>query len=92
VPIDNPGMQKAISAQRPVVADSGSRAGRALLSLAEILNEGKLQLADVRHPRAKKRSWWRLFARRRPGPAARSVAPLGAELPPAPERVRSRAW
>jgi Flp pilus assembly CpaE family ATPase len=92
VPSDNPGLQKAISAQRAVIADSGSRAGRALLSLAETLNEGKLQLADVRHPRAKKRSWWRLFTRRRPTPPVRSVAPVDPELSARQERARSRAW
>jgi Flp pilus assembly CpaE family ATPase len=93
VPLDNVGLQRAISAQRPVVIDSGSRAGRALLSLAETLNEGKLRLPEVGQARAKTRPWWRLhLRRRRPPPTVRPVVALDADRPPAAERARSRAW
>src|SRR5262249_60877590 len=44
VPFDQPGVQRAISEQRPVVLDPSSRAGRALVVLAEGMNEGKLRL------------------------------------------------
>src|SRR5262249_48746404 len=42
IPFDHAGQQRAISEQRPAVLDPSSRAGRAMLSLAEGLHDGKL--------------------------------------------------
>ena len=42
IPLDHSATQRAISDQHPLVLDASSRAGRALLRLAESLNQGKL--------------------------------------------------
>lgn len=44
VPYDHGGAQRAIAAQRPVVLDAGSRAGRALVDLAERVHGDRLML------------------------------------------------
>jgi hypothetical protein len=65
IPLDHAGVQRAIAEQRPAVMDRSSRAGRALLTLAETLNEGKLSVPladDVR------RTWWRRLLGRASSP------------------------
>jgi Flp pilus assembly CpaE family ATPase len=72
IPFDQVAMQRSISEQRPVVLDPGARSGRALLQLAESLNDGKLRTpwAEQRKP------WWRrAFERRTRRVANRSIPP-----------------
>jgi cellulose biosynthesis protein BcsQ len=65
IPFDHAGQQRAISLQRPAVLDGSSRAGRALLVLAEGIQDGKLRLPTTGSSRARD-SWWRRVIRRRP--------------------------
>jgi pilus assembly protein CpaE len=69
VPFDHAAMQRAISDQQPVVRDPGSRAGRALLRLAEALNEGKLRLPSPGSAQTDGRlPWWQRVLVRWPAP------------------------
>jgi len=93
IPFDYAAMQRATAEQRPLVLDPASRAARALLVLAERLNEGKLHLAaEPRSVRTRGVWWRRLFRRTRPAAASRPL------LDPAPARfgalreLRSRTW
>jgi Flp pilus assembly CpaE family ATPase len=73
IPFDHAGQQRAITAQRPAVLDTSSRAGRAMLTLAEGIHAGKLQLAMPTSARSRG-SWWRRLLRRQPGrPVTRPV-------------------
>jgi MinD superfamily P-loop ATPase len=65
IPFDHAGQQRATLEQRPAVLDSSSRAGRALLSLAEGMHEGKLRLTLPASAGARG-SWWRRLLRRPP--------------------------
>jgi hypothetical protein len=78
IPQDQTGVQRAIAAQRPVVLDAGSRAGRALLELAERLHAGRLTLAPEvqgqrRWGRLGSRIGQRLGQRFRPAPPPRTA-------------------
>ncbi|MBV9278921.1 MAG: P-loop NTPase [Chloroflexi bacterium] len=44
VPFDHAGLQRALDTQRPLVLDNRSRAGRALLDLAERIHGGSIEL------------------------------------------------
>jgi hypothetical protein len=80
VPFDHHGVQRALALQRPVVVDPNSRASRALLSLAERIYDGKLQLpVEPAHP-ARAESWWQTAFRRRM---------QNVSKPPRPARDRS---
>lgn len=57
VPFDHGGVQRALAAQRPVVLDERSRAGRALLDLAERVHGGGIVLPP--EPAADGRPLWR---------------------------------
>jgi MinD-like ATPase involved in chromosome partitioning or flagellar assembly len=61
VPSDDVAVQRAISEQRPLVLDPTSRAGRAVLCLAEGMHEGKLQLPAMPPDMSRRRPWWRRF-------------------------------
>jgi Flp pilus assembly CpaE family ATPase len=65
IPFDHAGLQRATLEQRPAVTDSSSRAGRALLSLAEGLHDGKLRL-PLPASAGTRGSWWRRLLRRQP--------------------------
>ncbi|MGD9891042.1 MAG: CpaE family protein [Dehalococcoidia bacterium] len=56
IPYDHRGVQRALAAQRPVVVDHRSRAGRALLDLAERAHGGRVVLPP--EPTAKGRVRW----------------------------------
>ncbi|HEY0582786.1 MAG TPA: hypothetical protein VGE94_11430 [Chloroflexota bacterium] len=57
VAADHAAAERAIAAQRPLVTDRSSRAGRALLQLAERIHAGKLRpLASLESTRAA--GWW----------------------------------
>jgi Flp pilus assembly CpaE family ATPase len=64
IPYDHAGQQRAIANQRPAVVDPSSRAGRAMLMLAEGINEGTLRLPTEASPR--RGSWLRRLIRRQP--------------------------
>jgi MinD superfamily P-loop ATPase len=65
VPFDHAGQQRAVAEQRPVVLDPSSRAGRAMLMLAEGIHAGRLQL-PVPGSTGSSTSWWRRLIRRQP--------------------------
>jgi len=65
IPFDHAGLQRATLEQRPAVLDSASRAGRALLSLAEGLHDGKLRL-PAPAASGSRGGWWRQLLRRQP--------------------------
>jgi MinD-like ATPase involved in chromosome partitioning or flagellar assembly len=67
VPFDQPGLQHAISEQRPVVLDPASRAGRALVTLAEGLHAGQLRLPLIAAA-GSRLPWWRRVLRRQTAP------------------------
>lgn len=91
IPQDHTGLQRAIGDQRPCIVDRSSRAGRALLALAEGLNDGKLSVPLAGGVR---RRWWQRLLRRGAVPvvtrqfvradAARDTSAAGA--------TRSQAW
>jgi Flp pilus assembly CpaE family ATPase len=92
IPFDHRAMQRAIAAQRPLVLDTSSRAGRAIVALAERLHEGKLRIppegAAARHQAA----WWRRVLRRsEAAPAGRRNLQPGVPRLPALQERRSRA-
>ena len=74
VPFDHAAAQRAVCDQRPLIMDPTRRASRALLALAERLNDGKLRLPDeaVGHGR-RRAGWWRLVLPRRRGAAPRRL-------------------
>ncbi len=90
VPLDHAGLQRAITEQRPVVVDRSSRAGRAMLALAEGLHEGKLGVPLAGGVR---RRWWRRLLRRSPAPVVTRgfVQSDLANLDSAASATRSRA-
>jgi MinD superfamily P-loop ATPase len=65
IPFDHAGQQRATSEQRPAVLDPSSRAGRAMLALAEGMHDGKLRLPLPGSARSRV-SWWRRLIRRQP--------------------------
>lgn len=65
IPFDHTGQQRAMLEQRPAVLDTSSRAGRALLSLAEGLHDGKLRL-PLPASAGTRSAWWRRLLRRSP--------------------------
>jgi Mrp family chromosome partitioning ATPase len=91
VPFDHAAAQRAIAEQRPLALDSSSRAARALVSLAERLNEGKLRVPSPPDGRSRSAWWRRVFGRQRPQSADRSgLEPERAQLGVLSQR-RSRA-
>jgi hypothetical protein len=50
IPYDHGGVERAIAAQRPVVLDARSRAGRALIDLAERVHGGRVVLPPEAEP------------------------------------------
>lgn len=74
VPHDHGGAQRAITERRPLVLDPASRAGRALLGLAERTYRGRVRLpADVTRPT--RAAWLQRLLRQ--GVSQRSAAPSG---------------
>lgn len=93
VPHDYAAAQRAIAEQRPLVLDPTSRAGRALVRLAERLHQGQLRLPYPERG-TDTRAWWqRAWPLRGTAPRAPTAhtAPdeLGRGLT---ERRRRRAW
>jgi Flp pilus assembly CpaE family ATPase len=93
IPADYPATERAIAEQRPLVAETGTRAGRALLELAERLHEGRLRLPPQVGPRDTRSRWWRrIWPRGEPRVTRRSA------LQPEPIRAvqsrsrRSQVW
>jgi MinD-like ATPase involved in chromosome partitioning or flagellar assembly len=93
VPFDHHGVQRALAEQRPLVVDPNSRASRALLSLAERIYDGKLQLpAEPGRPDRAERGW-RTALRRRLRNVSKPRLPERERLPVALARERGgRAW
>jgi septum formation inhibitor-activating ATPase MinD len=69
IPFDHGGVERAIAAQRPVVLDARSRAGRALIDLAERVHGGRVVLPPEAEPAPASPS-----GPRAPAPAARAGA------------------
>jgi MinD-like ATPase involved in chromosome partitioning or flagellar assembly len=94
IPFDHQGCQRAIAAQRPLVVDSTSRAGRALINLAERVHAAKLSLPPEPVRRGRSPGWWRRVLRRRtPAPAAPRPTPIAEPVPVGiPRDRRGRAW
>jgi MinD-like ATPase involved in chromosome partitioning or flagellar assembly len=92
VPMDHAALQRAICEQRPVVMDGGSRARRALLALAESLNEGKLRLPEASSARPDSAWWRRLIGRVRKTSAAADLVKVTTARPSTRPGARSRAW
>jgi Flp pilus assembly CpaE family ATPase len=91
IPFDHAGQQRAISLQRPAVLDGSSRAGRAMLVLAEGINDSKLRLPAGGSSRVQD-SWWRRVLRRRPVPViTRPVLRVDRHPSGAMSNGRSRA-
>ena len=92
VPLDHTGIQHAISEQRPVITDRSSRAGRALLSLAEGLHDGKLSVPLAGHTTVRRHWWQRVFRQKRTVVTTRRFLPTDkAQLNVASGGTRSRA-
>lgn len=94
IPFDQVGLQRAIADQRPVVFDRASRAGRALLDLAERMNEGKLRLPSPSGATGRRGTWWRsLFRRQAPSDQTRPVLTAQrANVVAVAAQRRTRAW
>jgi len=91
VPYDYAAAQRAVAEQRPLVLDPTSRAGRALVRLAERLHHGQLHMPAAEHS-VDSRPWWRRsWPRGRPtgSPDGRSSA-LGGS--PSKGERRGRVW
>jgi hypothetical protein len=85
IPHDQAGVQSALAARRPVVCAARSRAGRAVLDLAERICRGSIAL-PAEPPARRASAWSRLAARLRGG---RSHAANGtSEAPSIPPRLR----
>jgi MinD superfamily P-loop ATPase len=91
IPFDQPAFQQAISEQRPVVLDPTSRAGRALITFAEGLHTGQLQLPVIGASRSRL-PWWRRLLQRQTAPVVtRSFARADRPRPAVMSGSRSRA-
>jgi MinD-like ATPase involved in chromosome partitioning or flagellar assembly len=92
IPFDHAGAQRAMTEQRPLIAEPATRAARSLLKLAEQVHAAKLRLPTpaAGAPRA---SWWqRVLQHQRHGSVARTtLEPERWRVASPPER-RSRAW
>jgi MinD superfamily P-loop ATPase len=92
IPLDHRAMQQAIADQQAVVLNGSSRAGRALVRLAEGMHAGKLHLPmpASRHERG---PWWRRVLGRQPRPVVtRSLARVEHTRAAAVAGSRSRGW
>ena len=90
IPLDHRAMQRAIVDQRPVVLDNSSRAGRALVRLAEGMHAGKLHL-PMQASRHERGPWWRRLFGRQPLPVvSRSLARVEQRQAAAAAGSRSR--
>jgi Flp pilus assembly CpaE family ATPase len=93
IPFDHHATQRAIAQQRPLVVDSGSRASRPLLTLAERLHNGQLRVPEERSSGHTTATWWRRMLSHRGGVrsnASTSAAQrLRADLH---SNRRSQAW
>ena len=100
IPFDHMAMQRATSAQLPVVLDSSSRASRALFGLAERLNDGKplrLRPATGSNGGARLPWWRRALTRQTAMPAPRRMPTPNTPMPNRPQvgafrTGRTRAW
>jgi Flp pilus assembly CpaE family ATPase len=93
IPFDHTGQQRAMSEQRPLVVDGSSRAGRALLHLAERLNDAKLRLPAPADVGVSPRPWWRRLLRRPPAsPPTRATLRRATSRAGAVSRSRTRTW
>jgi len=93
IPFDYVAVQRALAAQRPLVLSPSSRASRALLALAERLNDGKLRLEADAHVARRRVRWWQWLPGRRPAPSAAGQRLSAAPAQPGVLRqVRSRTW
>jgi Flp pilus assembly CpaE family ATPase len=93
IPFDHQACQRAILEQRPLAVDPTSRAGRALISLAERVHADKLRLAAEPARRDRSESWWRRVFPRRRSPTSIRPTSVPESLPVAlPHERRGRAW
>jgi Mrp family chromosome partitioning ATPase len=91
IPFDHAGFQRSIAEQRPVVLDPASRAGRALVALAEGMHAGQLRLPLIgaAQPRL---PWWRRILSRQSAPVlTRSFARADRPRAAVASGSRSRA-
>jgi cellulose biosynthesis protein BcsQ len=92
IPMDHVAVQRAVSEQRPLILDNSGRAARAMWTLAEALNEGKLRLPLPRAAVVRPAWWRRIFGAGRLTTSSRGrLEPDRARLSMRREQ-RSRAW
>lgn len=95
IPFDHVSMQRATSEQRPVVLDGSSRAARAIVGLADRLNEGKpLRLrSGSERASGSRQAWWRrALLRQKSNPTSRRM-PAAIRTPVGILQTgRTRAW
>jgi MinD-like ATPase involved in chromosome partitioning or flagellar assembly len=94
IPFDEGGLQRAISEQRPLVLDHASRAARALMQLAEAINERKLRVPSLPPDPGRQNAWWSrlLGARRVPALRRSRLEDARSRRPLVPEPRSGRAW
>jgi Flp pilus assembly CpaE family ATPase len=93
VPFDHAGAQRAIADQRPLVLDSASRAGRALVTLAERLSRDTLRVPVEAARQRPPSGWWRRLLRRQPAVSVRRSLLEAQRLAVGATQTRGgRAW
>jgi len=92
VPHDHAGMQRAIADQRPVVLDPSSRAGRALIELAERVHHGRLRL-PASNDGNRHVEWWQVWrSGQSAGTRLPSTAGRNGSTPVSSDRGRGGPW
>jgi Flp pilus assembly CpaE family ATPase len=94
VPFDHAAAERAITEQRPLIADSTSRAARSLLHFAERLNEGgPVHLPAAADQRTSRAGWWSRWLPRRGRRIARQPISSAESAPVlAQASQRGQAW
>jgi hypothetical protein len=93
IPFDHGALQRAIAEQRALVLDPSSRAGRALIGLAEGMHEGKLRVPAPAEAAGGRVRWWRrIVGHKRPPSATRPIPRIDHSPVVAMSETRGRAW
>jgi Flp pilus assembly CpaE family ATPase len=91
VPFDYAAAQRALAEQRPLVMQESSRAGRALLGLAERIYAGQIQPALL-GSQAARGTWWRKLVPSSRAPSRARSNPSPRSEPKASRARRGEAW
>jgi Flp pilus assembly CpaE family ATPase len=94
VPFDHAAAERAVIDQRPLIADSTSRASRSLLQFAErLIGGGPVRLPAAPAAHASQAAWWSRWLPRQRRPVARGPISAAESLQVvAPGGRRSEAW